>query len=163
MEKLETFHDVNLGITRLLAAPRDLPSAIAWHEPGPLLVTADPIYVSLFHAYVQELNWAVDIALSWWNALVARRVERGATRRTAIRENYRIRPAGPAARPEVVFVVRKTWLECAAINRDVMMGNRIPPEVLLLKWLLPDHANLAEVLTGMPYWPIGFDESGHFV
>ena len=155
-------HDVSKGITRLLSAPRDLP--VMAEPAGPPAQTGEAdTHHRLFARYVAELQWAVAVAIPWWNALVRRRLERGENEQTAIRANYELRPAGPASRPEVVWVVRSFWLECARVNRSVAPDRSVPPEVFLLKWLeSPEHKLLVAVLSGMPYWPIGLDEDGAF-
>ncbi len=87
----------------------------------------------------------------------------GHTEEEAIRANYELRPAGPAARPEVVWVVRTYWLECVNINRQLPPNRRVPPETLLIEWLQNGgRSTLVAVLSGMPYWPIGIDQNGEF-
>jgi hypothetical protein len=158
------FHDIEIGLQRLLSAPQDLPNAIEWSEPGPLIENADPEYQQLFNKYVKTLNWAVGLAIPWWNALVQNTIASGETEFDAIRINYEIRPAGPASRPEVVGVVRSFWLACSRLNQEVVFDKKVPEEIFLLQWLkTPEHSVLISVLTAMPYWPIGFDENGDWV
>jgi hypothetical protein len=157
------FHDVKAGMLRLLAAPRDLPGALVWREPLLTFAQASEQHRALFASYLIELRWASALAVPWWNALVQRSIERGETQLQAIRSNYELRPAGPASRPEVVWVVRSFWLQCVAVNAQATAEQRVPPELLLLKWLeVAGHTLLLSVLTGMPFWPIGFDENGEF-
>lgn len=158
------FHDVEFGLLRLLLAPQDLPNAIEWYEPGPLISSAEPEYRQLFDDYLKALSWAVGLAIPWWNSLVHHTIESGETEHDAIRINYELRPAGPASRPEVVGVVRCFWLACDRLNREAVVNQRVPAEVFLLRWLRrPDHSALMSVLTAMPYWPIGLDEHGNWV
>jgi hypothetical protein len=155
--------DLAKGTQRLLAAPRDLPGAFPWREPGPSLAQASETHRALFKKYLAELQWAVDLAVPWWNAIVARRVERGEDFQQAVRSSYELRPAGPASRLEVVGVVRSFWLQCASLNAQVVPEYRVPPEVFLLQWLRsPGHELALTVLAGMPFWPIGFDADGYF-
>lgn len=158
------FHDIGSGLRRLLSAPQDLPDAVQWREPGPLIGVAEPKYRKLFDAYINELTWAVGIAVPWWNSLVRNSMEHGQTENDAIRANYELRPAGPASCPEVVGVIRSHWLACDRLNQENAVDLRVPPEVLSLGWLrMPDHEDLISVLTAMPYWPIGFDEDRNFI
>ena len=158
------FHDVEFGLRRLLSAPKDLPCAIEWSEPGPLISSAGPEHLQLFNDYLQALSWAVGLAIPWWNALVHNTMKLGETEYDAIRANYELRPAGPASRPEVVGVIRSFWLACDRLNRETAIDERVPAEILLLGWLrTPDYSVLLSVLTAMPYWPIGLDEHSNWV
>lgn len=153
-------HDVGKGIVRLLSAARDFPGRVVGSEPETPAHAEEP-YRQLFTRYVGELQWAVELAVPWWNALIARRVDRGESERASVRANYELRPAGPASRPEVVWVVRTFWLECDRLNRASPLDRRVPPEMLLLRWLdTTQHAPLLAVVSGMPYWPIGLDPDG---
>ncbi len=157
-------HDVNKGIVRLLSAPRDLPVAEPGQRPADAAGAPVESHQDLFARYAIDLQWAVSEAIAWWEALVRRRVERGETEEAAIRANYELRPAGPASRPEVVHVVRSFWLQCAGLNRMLPPERRVPPEVFLLGWLQrsAQFRTAVAVLSGMPYWPIGLDETGEF-
>ena len=150
-------------VARLLSAPLDLP--LPPESPDPVRQgEAAENHENLFARYVAELQWAVSEAIPWWDALVRRRVERGESEEAAIRANYELRPAGPASRPEVVWVVRSFWLRCAHLNQTLPVDRRVRPEVFLLKWLQSStqYGVLVAVLSGMPYWPIGLDETGAF-
>lgn len=156
-------HSVPKGVARLLSAARDLPSQVeASGELAEKGTGGDP-HGQLFSRYLADLQWAVALAIPWWNAMVQRRIANGESAEEALRANYVLRPAGPASRPEVVWVVRTFWLECVRVNERVGTNRRVPPEVFLLKWLQrPEHDHLVAVLSGMPYWPIGLDENGSF-
>lgn len=162
---MNAFHNVRLGCQRLLSAPRDLPWAIKWVDPPLGKGAAHVRHRELFDEYVSNLEWAVDIALRWWYELVRNTMgtERD-TQESAMRANYVLRPAGPASRPEVIYVIRHFWLECSALNQVMEEGRPVPPEVLLLAWLMDGrHDRLVSVLSGMPYWPIGVSGVGTWV
>lgn len=166
MENLEPeiFHDISLGVDRLLSAPQDLPAAMKIEGNYLIDERLSGKHQLLFTQYVQMLSEAVKKAVSWWNSLVEIRMRRGETKEEAIRENYRLRPAGPASYPEIVWVVRKFWLECDQLNRLASPDQRIPPEMFLLKLLQSKESEkLIAVLSGMPYWPIGLDKEGNWV
>ncbi|RAZ71672.1 hypothetical protein [Mesorhizobium atlanticum] len=153
------FHDAELGAKRLLAQPRDLPLGNVAEIP---LDTAPQSYRQLFLSYIEELDRACAIAIAWWNNLVRRSMERdGLDEMQAMRFNYEQRPAGPASRPEVVFVVRDYWLRVVALNETNRGQTGVAPQILLLSWL-PGNGHLYGILTAMPYWPIGLDENGNW-
>jgi hypothetical protein len=155
------FHDTELGANRLLAQPRDLPLGNAAEIP---LEAAPHPYRQLFLSYAEELDRACATAIAWWNNLVRRSMARdGLDEMQAMRFNYEQRPAGPASRPEVVFVVRDYWLRTVALNETDRQHTGVAPQVLLLGWLPGNaHPDLYSVLTAMPYWPIGLDENGNW-
>ena len=158
------FHDIKFGLRRLLLAPQDLPGAIKWREPGPSIDEVSSEHRRLFNDYFEALTRAVGVAVPWWNALVHQTMAGGPKEYDAIRANYELRPAAAASHPELVGVIRHFWLACDQMNRDVAVDQKVPPEVLLLRWLkTPDYDELISVLTAMPYWPVGFDEDGNFI
>lgn len=157
-------HNWQKGIQRLLSAPRDLPQSIAWQEPPIEKTQGSSGHQKLFDEYVKSLDNAIQTASSWWDGMIKVRMDRGADFETALRESYRARLAGPAAHPEVVWVIRKYWLKCAALNDEVPETQRVPPEVFLLSWLMDGkHGVMVQVLAGMPYWPIGLDRDGNWI
>ena len=82
----------------------------------------------------------------------------------AVENAYQTTLAGPAACSEIIWTVRKFWLECAKLNANHPTEMRVIPEVFLLQWLADDNQDeWVKVLSGMPYWPIGIDESGNWV
>lgn len=153
------FHDTGLGANRLLAQPRDLPLGNVAEIP---IEAAAQSYRQLFLSYVEELDRACAIAIAWWNNLVRRSMAQDNLDETqAMRLNYEQRPAGPASRPEVVFVVREYWLRVVVLNEANRTG--VAPQILLLGWLLSNgRLDLYSILTAMPYWPIGLDKNGNW-
>jgi hypothetical protein len=159
-----TVHDMQRGIVRLLSAPRDLPPSAPWVDPPLSVSAASPQHSQLFEEYKDYLGDAMKIAEDWWHSLIQGHMDDGMNRDDAIEEAYAGRYAGPVSCPEIVWTLRKFWLGCDTINRTVEPAEQVPPEVLLLHWLNDgQHPQWIQVLTGMPYWPVGLDESGRWV
>lgn len=159
-----TTHSIEKGIFRLLNAPRDLPASAPWREPPIERGVASDAYQRLFEEYEEDMEGAIDIAEQWWEDRIQARRVRGEDIQTILEESYCVSFAGPAGVGEVIWVVRKFWLRCVALNREMPEDQRVPPEVFLLHWLDDgQHTDHVQVLTGMPYWPIGLDEHGNWV
>jgi hypothetical protein len=154
------FHDVDLGASRLLKQPYDLFESEGT-ELG--LNLAPQEYRELFLRYTTELEQAASTATNWWNSMVGRSMQDGLTEVEAIRTQYENRPAGPASRPEVIFVVRSYWLQIDLLNKKYSGKPGVAPQSFLLAWPQESgFSNLYDILTGMPYWPIGLDENGNW-
>ena len=155
---------VQRGINRLLQAPRDLPR---WdrHLGDPGRPRASARHLTLFEEYALELGPAAHLAEETWDGELAWRISHasGGDPRT---EQWMEYPAGPAAQPHVIALVRRVWLACDALNRAVPPDQAVAPEVLVLKWLAevrpPDDLSV-QVLSCMPYWPIGLDIDGNWL
>jgi hypothetical protein len=159
-----TNHDVPRGIQRLMSAPRDLPPSAPWEDPPIAKAAASGAHQELFDEYVEYLGDAIGIAEAWWQGLILGKMADGSDLKTAIEGAYERRFAGPACRPEVVWTLRTFWLSCVALNKDVPERQRVPPEVFLLFWLLDGkHDEWVQVISGMPYWPIGLDGKGNWI
>ena len=159
-------HNVARGIQRLSLAPQDVPvrDPISWRDPPLRLDRATVRHQALFAEYKELLAEAMDIAEGWWDDMVQGAIDRGLSPPDAVKSAYAMAFAGPAARGEVVWTVRTYWLRCVALNREVAPDERVPPQVLLLRWLVDERqTKWVEILTGMPYWPIGLDEQGEWV
>lgn len=158
-------HDTGRGIRRLLAAPNDVPARdlVVWREPSIKAGAASPAHQQLYAAYKGFLSEAIDLSLDWWDGMIEAGVERGLDPAAAEAEAFKLVFAGPAARGEVVWTVREHWLKCDALNRTLPPAQRVPPQVLLLGWLVDERQDQwVEVLTGMPYWPIGLGADGRW-
>lgn len=120
---------------------------------------------TLFRRYVRDLRTAQKVAEDWWDDLVrieARRV-RG-ERQLALRNMLQMRPVGPLADGELLGTIRKYWLECVAMNADVTPDERVPPEFLVLEWLMDgENDDLARFLSRLPFWPLGLTRKGEWV
>lgn len=150
------------GIARLLAAPADLAlSGAVVVADSPPFEQASEAHRKLFQKYRKELRKALDDAVQWWDHRTAVFEEETGNARQAQLENWREFPAGPVSDPATVAVVRKYWLACAQLNSQP--GAKVAPEQLLLQWVVDEGDMVtAELLSGMPYWPMGLDESGHW-
>ena len=119
---------------------------------------------ALFEKYVTELRDAKELAQGWWGALINTDEEdRTGNRDQAIANVEARRPVGPVAHGAVIEAVRKFWLECVAINQQVEDAMRVAPEELVLGWLMAEYQDLAEFLSGIPFWPIGLDRQENWV
>jgi hypothetical protein len=163
---LHTTHNVQRGLHRLLKAPQDVPTkhAVPWRDPYPSQHHATARHRALFAEYKELLADALGIAADRWEGRIDTAMGRGATQAAAITETYQRFFAGPAACSELVWTLRTFWLRCVALNRETPNeADRIPPQVLLLGWIHDEgHPEWVEILTAMPYWPIGLDEKGRW-
>ena len=159
-----TRHDVARGLWRLLAAPRDLPASAPWTDPPITRARASSAHRALFVEYLEYMHDAMALAETWWAGLIQAARESGLGEAEAVKKAYTRRFAGPVTRPEIVWTIRTFWLRCVEINHAVPDHERVPPEVFLLHWLADgEHDEWVQVLTAMPYWPMGLDEDGNWV
>ncbi|MGN6107045.1 MAG: hypothetical protein ACTHU0_18205 [Kofleriaceae bacterium] len=159
---LETFHVLAKGISRLCCAPSDLDVARSQGKPKPL-AKASKAHRAIFENYLAELRPVYDSTATWWSSLIDAQQGEGMSRQDAIDAAFDRRLAGPASAPEVVSLVRKTWLECTALNDTLDESDRVPPEVVLLGWLMEGkYMDFVTLITCMPYWPLGLDENGNW-
>lgn len=159
-----TTHSVSRGIQRLMSAPRDLPASAPWTDPPIAREAASRAHQQLFAEYIKYLSEAMGIAEAWWQDLVLAKMNEGRDLKSAVEAAYERRFAGPACRPELVWTVRTFWVRCAALNKELPEDQRVPPEVFLLFWLLDGkHDEWVQVISAMPYWPIGLDGTGNWV
>jgi hypothetical protein len=146
--------------TMLLQAARD--AAPPGHPPPG--GGGAPAHTALFRQYLKELRAAHETAMGWWGALLLAEEERTVDHDAAVDNVDERRPVGPVAHGEVIAVVRKFWLECAALNGRSEAADRVAPEEFVLGWLLKREQNdLAEFLSAFPFWPIGMDFQGNWV
>jgi hypothetical protein len=159
---LETFHIVAKGISRLCCAPSDLAVASSQGNPKSLAEATDA-HRRIFQEYLAALRPTYDTASEWWSSLIDSQMEEGGSREDAIDASFERRLAGPASAPEVVTLVRDIWLRCTALNATLDEVDRVPPEVLLLGWLVDGkHDDFVTLITCIPYWPLGLDENGNW-
>ncbi len=154
--------DWRTSVARLLAAPSDL--AVDLPASSVLLNGADASRREDFRRYVAELDETGRRALAWWNRILQHTARRLRSPERALASVWQSRPAGPAAYPDMVSVVRRHWLLCDARNGACEAAARIAPQRFVLGWL--DEANLtdlAKLLACMPYWPLGLDAAGKWV
>jgi len=158
-------HDWRAGVERLLRAPTDLPRLDTQLSRPMEKYMGSPQHLELFEDYVGLLDQVISYAVARWEGLVQARLNEGLTRKAALETYYSVWPAGPASLPQLVWVLRTFWLECAELNEQSPPDLRVPPQVFLLGWLIREggHELTLQVLGGMPYWPIGLDADGNWV
>jgi hypothetical protein len=114
--------------------------------------------------YQEEVIYVTEIALDFWEEILEGCKLGSSDDAQAIRKAWINRPAGPAAYPGLVALIREYWLACHSINQQVAENERVPPWVFLLGWLIDAGDEQAvSVLACMPYWPIGLDRDGNWV
>lgn len=153
-------HNVRTGFYRLTMSPKDVraPQGRDGHALGLRAAPAD--HRTLFARYIEGLSRAYELAAANWNGQVEDLVAEGMSLPQAIAAKIDLGVAGPAAHPRVVWVVRKYWLACCALNRS---GAAILPETFMLEWLAEaGKHDFVRLLTAMPYWPIGLDPDGNW-
>lgn len=138
-------HGVERGIERLLGAAGDLRTT----PIRPLaLADASEFHRLAHHAYARALERALSEAETWWTS-----------------ERLAEHPSGVVSHPRVLGVIQAYWVLCEEIN-VILAGqdHQVAPEQLLLGWLLDGHhATWVDILSAMPYWPIGMDAAGHWI
>ena len=159
-----TTQRVRKGLFRLLNGPSDLDRWDA-HIAAVSKTDASPQHRQLFEHYGSKLRVAVPKATANWEGELTGWASEGRTLEQAYAEMWTTYPAGPAAQPFFVALVRRYWLECDALNKTTPKDQAVRPEQFLLDWLQADPANekLVAVLACMPYWPLGMDVKGHWI
>jgi len=118
----------------------------------------------LFAAYLKELRAVKGEVDAWWSALLDTESQRTGDRTQAQRELERRWPAGAAAHPRMIAVIRKYYLACNALNErleDDDAADEVEPVVFMSEWLLDGkNMDLVKFLGRLSYWPIGFDDEG---
>lgn len=158
------FHDTQMGSTRLLEQGLDLFYPLSERRQGKRGIEARPSsYLMIYREYVAILNSSTVNAVTWWNSLVVRANEQIGDVDKSIRLNYELRPAGPASHPFIVATVREYWLKLTQLPKNDTDDVELFPPTILLNWLIEDgFTDMSDLLTGMPYWPIGLDENGNW-
>ncbi len=160
---LMTEHNVERGIARLLGGPIDLEDQIENGGIPVSLAEASAMHRDLYRDYLQQLPEVYQVAEGWWIGCVHAYVSQGLSEEAALDQAFSRRIAGPASEPQVINFFRTFWLRCAALNRDLPETQRIPPQTLLLQWLVEeDRQEFVTLITCMPYWPVGLDEHGNW-
>jgi hypothetical protein len=160
---LETTHNVDRGIYRLLNGPQDIEGGTPVSDYNGGVEGAHPDLQKVFEAYRTGYPFFYPHADRWWKGCIAAEEYGDRTRDEAIDAAYDRRLAGPASAPEFVWFIRFFWLRCDAQNKKLPLEQRVSPQVVLLKWLIDagEH-DYVSLVTCMPYWPIGLDEHGEW-
>jgi hypothetical protein len=160
---LETIHNVEKGVYRLLNAPRDIQGGTPVSDYLSRVEHASEEHQKLFTAYRTGYPFFHPHAERWWKGCIAAELTENRTREEAMHAAYERRAAGPASAPEFVWFIRYFWLRCDDLNKKLPLEHRVAPEVLMLKWLVDvgEH-DYVTLITCMPYWPLGLDEHGEW-
>lgn len=135
-------------------------------HPQPVeLAAASPGHRRLLEEYLAELRRSAKDAIRWWNGLVEGIRERtGASEDRAQRDVWADVPAGPATHAHVLATLRRYWLRCAELNASLLPSDRVPPEQLVLGWLMElGESELVGMLGHLTYFPVGLDDKGQWV
>lgn len=160
---LEIVHDVEKAVRQLMGAPKDLAEFLPPQGAAKPLGAATEAHRRLYREYVEDFEHAYDVAADWWEDCISAFVGLGHPRDAAIDLAFEKRLAGPASASEVVWFFRLYWLLCAEINAGLPEKDRVPPEVLLLGWLVDEKRHdYVALVTCMPYWPLGLDRNGNW-
>jgi hypothetical protein len=158
-------HDVARGIERLLGAGADLrPRTTA--EPS--LAEADDAHRFAHAAWLRDLERALIEAERAWARELSHRETRGSTREQALDDLYAKHRAGPVGHPRVLGVIQAYWALCHEINHALVDRKRhVGPENLLLGWMRDSFGDRGrdswvEILSALPYWPVGLDADGRW-
>jgi hypothetical protein len=159
-----TAQRVRKGLFRLLNGPRDVDRWDAHLVPIDRAIASHD-HRQLFERYCNELGPAVAKAAAVWDGELKGWAAEGRTAEAADKEMWTTYPAGPAAQPFFVALVRRYWLACDALNQTVPADQGVPPEHFLLGWLHDDprQEEPMRVLACMPYWPMGIDAKGRWL
>jgi hypothetical protein len=155
---------IRKGLVRLLKGPSDLDrwdGQIPWKP----LASAPADHRQLFEAYCAALESGVRDAVENWNGELHGWAAEGHTPDEAKQTMWETYPAGPAAFPPFVALVRCFWLRCDGLNRRMPAAQGVRPEQFMLDWLRDDpvRQEAVAVLAAMPYWPIGMDAQGNWI
>jgi hypothetical protein len=158
-------HSVEKGVRRLSSAPRDLPEAWSRPEEPMAKYKAGTAHVNLFNEYRRNLKKSVNEAVySWIKLIRSIQEDQHLSEKEAVNSAYNRALAGPAGSRYIIWVLRKYWLECEALNQTLPREQWVPPEVFLLNWLLDGaYEEEVAVLSQLPFWPIGLDKDGRWV
>jgi hypothetical protein len=155
---------VRKGLFRLLHNPTDVDRWDAHIAPNDRDMSS-PAHQELFERYLTDLRPAVHLAAQTWLGELHGWASQGNTPKQAEEEMWSTYPAGPAAQPFFVALVRHYWLACDALNKTTPSKCAVRPEQFLLDWLrsAPESEELVAVLACMPYWPMGVDAEGRWI
>jgi hypothetical protein len=170
-------HDVARGLERLLGAGADLRPRASATAREPSRSDADDTHRLAHAAWLRDLERALIEAERAWARELTHREARGSTREQALDDLYATHRAGPVGHPRVLGVIQAYWALCHEINHALVDAKRhVAPENLLLGWLRtsssrpsgPDASSdrgrdsWLEILSALPYWPVGLDTDGRW-
>jgi hypothetical protein len=159
-------HDVERGLERLLAAGADLRVRASTAARELSLAEADDAHQLAHAAWLRDLELALIESERAWVRELSHREARGSTREQALDDLYTKHRAGPVGHPRVLGVIQAYWVLCHEINHALVDAKRhVAPEQLLLGWLRDSRRRESwlEILSALPYWPVGLDADGRWV
>ena len=160
---LKTFHNVEKGIRRLVFMYDDIPEIQDIQGRARPRREATKKHQLLYKEYLEDLPEAYRIASEWWDECVEAQINQGLGEADAVDAAFDLRLAGPMSSLEVVWFIRYHWLRFAALNLELDRAERVPAQTAMLSWLVDDDLrDYVQLLTCMPYWPIGLDENGNW-
>jgi hypothetical protein len=160
---LETIHNIDKGIHRLIEMYDDIDEIRSKQGRTKSRTAATIKHQVLYKEYLDDLPEAYRVASEWWEECVEAQVNQGLSQTDALYAAFERRVAGPAAAMEVVWFIRYHWLRFAALNLELEVMDRVPPQIAMLGWLVDEgHDDYVRLITCMPYWPIGLDEHGNW-
>jgi hypothetical protein len=160
-------HDVERGLERLLGAGADLRTRPSTAKLS--LAEADDAHRLAHAAWLRDLERALIEAERAWVRELSHREARGRSREQALDDLHTKHRAGPVGHPRVLGVIQAYWALCHEINHALVDAKRhVAPEQLLLGWLRDPsgdrrHESWLEILSALPYWPVGLDADGRWV
>ncbi|WP_095080760.1 hypothetical protein [Mesorhizobium sophorae] len=156
-------HNIENGVRQLLNAPDDLAGQVPGQGKAKPIAEATEQHREIYAEYIANFEVAYKVADNWWQGNVQAFVEEGYDHDEAVDLAFDRRLAGPASAPEVVWFFRNYWLEFDEVNRSLPAADRVPPQVAMLQWLVDEkYEDYVQLITCMPYWPIGLDENGNW-
>jgi hypothetical protein len=123
-------------------------------------------YHQLFEEYVKELDKAVSFEEDRLDS-IREKLSKDGKPENEIEKFIREKSDPICCSGRVVAVFRKYWLKCNELNQYNQSNNidaYVNPKDFSVDWLSKndDPFELYGVITGMPYYPIGIDESGKY-
>lgn len=116
----------------------------------------------LFEEYVQALRRAVDEARAAHNAAVNEKMRQGLSAKAAKAEAEK-ELGLLCTYPLIIAVFRHYFLACEKLNRDEHVDGFQYPHIFALERLMGKHDDLSDILTELPYYPVGIDERDEWV
>ncbi|WP_146657919.1 hypothetical protein [Enhygromyxa salina] len=158
----ELRHGTQRGLERLLGAGFDLRAG--GFKPV-ALEHASEFHRLAYNSYLRALGRALAQVERWWARVVDEHLQRGAdSAARALERAFADHLFGPVGHPQVIGVIQAYWALCHEINAALTEIDRhVAPEQMLLGWLRDErHQTWVDVLTAMPYWPVGLDRAGRW-
>lgn len=122
----------------------------------------DP-YDALFEEYRKKLRWAYDLAKERQDELTRRYMDQQDIDEETARQKVKASHGPMAHSGQVIYVIRKYWLEIARLKKERKANNPdagwLEPLAFLYEQLEEEgEDDLYEMLTEIAYWPIGINE-----